>query len=244
MRAGLPVPLGFALDHALVEAIAGRDARAIVAVTACAARTRGPLAVRSSAVGEDGAASSFAGQHLTRLGVAIDGVVDAIVAVRDSVHAPSALAYRARRGIAGPPRAGVVIQEMVAADVAAVVFTRDPVHGQDVVVIEASPGLGESVVNGDVVPDRFTMDRGGRVLSREAGDKDRALVLSGDRVVEVAIPAPQRATLCLDDAQLAQIHRLIGDVDRVWPAPHDLEIAFHGERIYLLQRRPLTTARE
>lgn len=243
LQAELPVPGGWALDHTLLDAIAAGDPDAALAVVDWVARGPGPFAVRSSAVGEDGTSSSFAGQHLTRLGVAPEDVLAAITAVRESVHAPSALAYRARRGIAGPPRAGVVVQEMIAADTSAVVFTRDPRDGRDVVVIEASFGLGESVVNGSVIPDRFVLDRGGGLLSCQAGDKDCASLLVGGRVVEQQIAAPRSTTLCLDQARLAQIHHLISDVDRVWPAPHDLEIAFLGERIHLLQRRPLTSAR-
>jgi pyruvate, water dikinase len=243
LRAELPVPGGWALDHTLVDAIAAGDPDAARAVTTRLAHAPGPFAVRSSAIGEDGTSSSFAGQHLTRLGVAPEGVLAAVAAVRQSVHAPAALAYRARRGIAGPPRAGVVIQEMISADTSAVVFTRDPLDGRDVVVIEASFGLGESVVNGSVIPDRFVLDRGGGLLSCQAGDKDRALLLIGGCVVEQEIAAPRSTMLCLDQARLAQIHQLVGDVDRVWPAPHDLEIAFLGARIHLLQRRPLTNAR-
>jgi pyruvate, water dikinase len=242
LGAGLPVPPGWALDHHLVDALAAGSAAAAQALRACLAGVSAPLAVRSSAVGEDGGAHSFAGQHLTRLGVAAADVAAAVIAVRSSVHAPAALAYRARRDIAGPPRAGAVIQELVAAEVAAVVFTRDPVRGDDTILIEASVGLGESVVGGAVVPDRFVLDRGGRVLSRQAGDKDSALVWRDGRVTEITVDGPARAALCLDDAQLARIHQLVIEVDRVWPGPHDLEIAFRGrEQLYLLQRRPLTT---
>lgn len=247
LGAGLPVPGGWALDTTLVEAVAAGDRAASAAVdatiVAATAGDPGPAAlyaVRSSAVGEDGADSSFAGQHLTRLGVAASGVVEAVRAVRKSVHAPAALAYRARRGIAGPPRAGVVVQRLIAADRAAVVFTRDPVTGHDVVVIEASHGLGETVVSGAVVPDRFVLHRDGRPLARTAGDKDVALMVRDGRVVEVPIAGDARQSLCLDDQQLASIHALVLAVDAVWPGPHDLEIAFAANRLYLLQRRPLT----
>ena len=102
LRAGLPVPDGVALGHDSVAAVAGGDDAAIAALDAALAGVAGPYAVRSSAIGEDGAGASFAGQHATLLN-ALD-VPAAVAAVWRSGFAVSAAAYRARVGAEGPGR--------------------------------------------------------------------------------------------------------------------------------------------
>jgi pyruvate,water dikinase len=230
LAAGLPIPDGIAIaaDHEIDRDQLMRWAMPLHA----------PLAVRSSAIGEDSAQHSFAGIHLTRLGVAPCDLEAAVADVRRSVHSAQALAYRARRGIAGTPRTGVVIQPLVAVEISAVVFTRSPVAGRDEVVIEATLGLGESVVAGTIIPDRYVLDSAGRVLEQTAGDKDVALVVRDDRIVEIEPDPAARRTLCLSRAQLAEITALIASVDRIWPGPHDLEVGFAAGKLHLFQRRP------
>jgi pyruvate,water dikinase len=136
---------------------------------------------------------------------------------------------------------GVVVQELVEADTAGVLFTRNPVNGADELVIEASWGLGEAVVAGLVTPDRFRLARDGSVLERAAGVKDVAVrtdPAGGTHQVEV--PAELSRALCLDDSELAALHTLAVRCDEVFAESHDLEWAFAGGRLYLLQRRALT----
>ena len=133
-RAGLPVPQGFAL--------AG-DAAAHFSSPACDAALEhmlhalgGLVAVRSSAVGEDAADASFAGQHATVLGVrSVDGMRAALREVYDSAGTPAALAYREKLGLDAACCMGVVVQRLVRADAAGVLFSRDPVTGADVSVV-------------------------------------------------------------------------------------------------------------
>ncbi len=168
LRAGLPVPGGVALSVGLVGALLAGDPAARQAVADAVAALDGPLAVRSSAIGEDGAASSFAGQHLTELNViGAAAVLDAVGAVGASASAESAVAYRSRVGadaLGDEPCCGVVVQRLVAAEVAGVLFTRNPVTGADERVIEASWALGEAVVGGLVTPDCYRVARDGTVL--------------------------------------------------------------------------------
>jgi pyruvate,water dikinase len=136
---------------------------------------------------------------------------------------------------------GVVVQELVPADVAGVLFTRDPVTGAAERVIEASWGLGEAVVGGWVVPDRFRLDRRGRVLERTAGEKDVALRAGPAGTEEVAVAGADVRAPCLDDAQLAALHALAEACDAVYGTPeHDIEFAFAHGAVFLLQRRPIT----
>ena len=136
----------------------------------------GPLAVRSSAVDEDGADASFAGQHLTLLNVpSIDDLSSAIRQIWWSANSDSVITYRKRVGLFNRPSVGVVVQSLLAPETAGVMFTQNPVNGADERMIEASWGLGEVVVSGRVIPDTYRLDRSGEVLERTAGVKKIAI---------------------------------------------------------------------
>jgi pyruvate, water dikinase len=241
-RAGLPVPAGVALPFGFVDAIAAGDAEARQQLAAIFRTLGAPLVARSSAVGEDSEQASFAGQHLTRLNLRSEPqLVDAVLAIWDSARSPSAFAYRERLRLPREPRMGVVVQELVEAETAGVLFSRNPMTGSDELVIEAAWGLGESVVAGLVTPDRFRLRRDGAVVERITGLKDIAVRIDpegGTREREV--PDRLAQMLCLDDRQLAALHALTLRCGEVFAGSHDLEWAFAGDRLYLLQRRTLT----
>ena len=243
LRAGLPVPPGLALEVALVDRVAAREADAVARChEALAALGADRVAVRSSAVGEDSAAASFAGQHLTRLNVGgPDALIEAVVAVWESGRTESAMAYRARLGIDGAPRVAVVVQELVTPDCAGVMFTRNPVDGADERMIEATWGLGEAVVAGLVEPDRVRMRRGGEVVEHVVGDKDVAVVPDADGGTrEAPVEAGRRQQPCLDARRIAMLEALAARCETVFDGAHDVEWAFVGERLFLLQRRAVT----
>lgn len=243
--AGLSVPDGWALGWPEVDALARQDAAGaqVEAALRAAVEACGPVAVRSSAVGEDSADASFAGAHLTLLGrVGGDAVVAAVREVHASAGQLSALAYRQRLDVAGPVRMAVVVQTMVAADVAGVLFTRNPVTGARELVVEASWGLGEAVVAGLVTPDHVRADLDGTVLERVLGDKDVAVRLRADGAAEeVPVPAAVAQAPCLSDEDVRALARLARTCDDVYGGTaHDVEFAFAGGRLLLLQRRPVT----
>lgn len=242
LRAGLPVPPGTALAAALVEAVAAGDPAATAELETLAARVAWPVAVRSSAVGEDSAEASFAGQHLTQLNVRDAArLAEAVAAVWASAHSEAALSYRARLGIHGHPRTGVVVQRLLEPEVAGVLFTRNPLNGADERVVEASWGLGEAVVAGTVVPDRFRIARDGTVLERAPGWKQVALRQSADGgTVEELVTSDRVEQLCLDDSQLAELHGLASRCEESFGAGRDLEWAFADQTLYLLQCRAVT----
>lgn len=229
--AGLPTPDGFAIAWETV----GADDWIVAAYQHLNAPY---VAVRSSAVGEDSLDASFAGQHATVLNVtSAEGLLAAVKTIRESARAESALAYRARMGVEGEPRIAVVVQRMVDADVAGVLFTRNPVTGATERVIESAWGLGEAVVAGLVTPDLFRVSPEGVILERTAGRKDIAIRREGE--VEVA---PEDVTrLSLSDDQLLALHRLAHQCETFFGAPQDLEWAFAGGELHLLQSRPITT---
>jgi pyruvate,water dikinase len=242
LRAGLPVPPGVALGTACVEAVFERHVEAVSSLRAAFTALAGPCAVRSSAIGEDSEEASFAGQHVTVLNVrGEDQGVDAVLKVRASAHTDSARAYRRRLGMDGWPRIGVVVQRMIEPDCAGVLFTRNPLDGSDERVVEASWGLGEAVVAGLVVPDNYAMDAAGRVVRRTAGEKDIALRGAVDGgTVEEAVADDLVNALCLSDGMLAELHVLAQRCESFFGAGLDLEWAFAGGTLYLLQCRAIT----
>jgi pyruvate,water dikinase len=241
IRAELPVPRGCALSWRQVEEIVADRSQARERLAGSLGALRPPLAVRSSGVGEDAAGSSFAGQHRTKLGVfTMEELVDAVFAVHASALAPSALAYRQRLGITGSPRIAVVIQELVDAECAGVLFTKNPLTGSDERVIEASWGLGESVVAGLVTPDRYRLARDGRLLERSAGEKDLAFRVVPGGVQEHPVDPALVSLLCLDDGRLGALNALARRCERVFGDELDLEWAIEGQSVHLLQQRPIT----
>jgi len=244
LRDGLPVPDGFALDVATVDEIAGMGPAAAPPCEAMLAALGGRVAVRSSAIGEDARDASFAGQHTTILNAAsAEALVHAIVEVRQSAHTASALAYRARMNIPGPPQIAVVVQRLIDADCAGVLFTRNPTTGARERIIEAAWGLGESVVSGAVVPDSYRLDPDGRSLERSIGVKDIALRLHpGGGTTEVVIDDARAHEPVLTDSDLARLHAMTLRCEAVFGADLDIEWAIEGERLFLLQCRAITRA--
>lgn len=243
LRAGLPVPDGFAVSAEAADGIVAGDRRALDMLASWVATLRGPCAVRSSAVGEDAADASFAGQHATRLNVTgFDAVVEAVGDVWRSGRSEAALAYRRRVNAAGTPQVGVVLQRLVPAATAGVLFTCDPVSGRDEILIEAGWGLGEAVVQGIVVPDRYRLTRDGQVVERIAGVKEKSIRLAPDGgTVHETLPAHVARRLCLGYPDLRSLHALARRCDEVFGAePHDIEWAIEDGAVFLLQRRPVT----
>jgi pyruvate,water dikinase len=241
-RAGLPVPNGCALSAVGLERALGGSEELIERLFAIVAELGHSVAVRSSAIGEDGLTASFAGIHATALNVTSKPELrEALELVHESAVSGGALAYRKRLGIAGDPRIAVVVQALVPADSAGVMFTRHPVTGQDERVIEGSWGLGEAVVAGLVTPDHYRVARGGAVLERRLGEKDIAVRLSADggtREVPVAPELFER--FCLTDAELAELDALASACEAHFGGTQDIEWAFANRKLHLLQRRAIT----
>jgi pyruvate, water dikinase len=242
IRDGLPVPPGVALSGSIVEAVAAGEDDAIQEVVELAKPLGGPLAVRSSAVDEDGASASFAGQHLTLLNV--PSVADLNAALRDvwwSANSDSAITYRQRVGLFTRPSVGVVVQVLLNPESAGVMFTRNPVTGTDERVIEASWGLGEAVVAGIVIPDHYRVDRSGQVLERKSGLKKVAVRNAPNGgTVEEKLSRELAEKLCLSDDQLHELNQLAGRCEQVYGAARDIEWAIAGGKLYLLQCRAIT----
>jgi pyruvate,water dikinase len=202
-----------------------------------------PVAVRSSACSEDGEAASFAGQQETYLHVR--GAQDVISRIRDcwgSFFTERALFYRARKGSLDDLGMAVVVQRMVDADVAGVLFTCDTVHGRhDRMVVEAVFGLGEAVVSGQVTPDHYVIKRDGTVKRQRLGVQPFAVRSRPEGgVEEVELSAEGGGAATLDAAQLRALARIGDDLEQRLGHPQDIEWALHDGEIYVLQSRPVT----
>jgi phosphoenolpyruvate synthase/pyruvate phosphate dikinase len=244
IRDGLPVPPGVALSGDMVEAVAAGERPAIKEVAKWVGPLVGPFAVRSSAMDEDGAAASFAGQHLTLLNVpSPDDVSPALSKIWWSANSDSAITYRQKVGLFSRPSVGVVVQVLLDPETAGVMFTKNPITGADERMIEASWGLGEAVVAGIVIPDHFRVDREGKVLERTPGLKKVAVRrVPGGGTIEDKVSPELAERLCLGDDDLDKLNRLAERCEQVYGPARDVEWAIAGGTLYLLQCRAITTA--
>lgn len=214
--APIAASVGDALEHAIDELVRRLAGAGIEAPR---------FAVRSSGLGEDSSAASFAGLHETELGVEPAGVAAAVRRCWASLWSAPAIAYRQRRGLAldGGGMA-VVVQALVPADAAAVVFTRHPVTGRsDQIVVTSVRGLGDAMVSGTVTPDTFVLER--------------PSLATADYTPGDGGPAARS----IDEAELAALAGLAVSVETGFGAPVDIEAAMAAGRWYLLQARPITT---
>ena len=211
------------------------------------AATRNPLtpvAVRSSAIDEDGAGASFAGQHDTYLNIrGEDAVIDAVLRCSSSALSAIALEYRQQRGLeVSRPLIAVLVQALVESVASAVVFSANPITGAlDEVLITSAWGLGESVVGGSVTPDLFVLKRPAlQVIDRQIYSKDLMTVLAEGGTAEVDVPSELREPPSLDVSQVVEIGRLAQKLERAMGWPVDVECAIAYDELYLLQCRPIT----
>jgi pyruvate, water dikinase len=268
---GLPVPAGFVV-HADAMAASLPDGGAELRKAARSDRTRAPelvrsieigdelrgavsrayaelgggepaVAVRSSARAEDSEEASFAGQQETYLHVR--GAAAVLGRIRDcwaSFFSERALFYREQRGSLDDLGMAVVVQRMVSADVAGVLFTMDPVQRRrDRMVVEAVFGLGEAGVSGQVTPDHFVIARDGAVKRERLTVQPLALVSgSGGGTVERELSPEEGATPTLGADELRELARLGAALEDELGAPQDIEWALEDGELFVLQCRPVT----
>jgi phosphoenolpyruvate synthase/pyruvate phosphate dikinase len=211
--------LGFPVPPAVVVPVSADGLLDVAPVEIVQMLGEGPLAVRSSAVAEDTDEHSAAGQYESRMGVAADGLLEAIGQVRRSADSARARAY------AGAASAiAVVIQREIPASRAGVAFSRDPLGASDEVVIECIFGHGEALVSGTVTPDRYRVTSDGAVTARLAATR-----------------GPRRSIRTLRDDEVQRIAEMTHRVEDGFGVPVDVEFCFERRTLWLLQARAITT---
>lgn len=200
-------------------------------------------AVRSSAEAEDTEEASFAGQQDTYLNIAREDVPEYVKRCWASYWNDRAIAYRHAAGVSQAEGGiAVVVQKMANSRVSGVMFTLDPVGGdENHIVIESSWGLGESIVSGIVTPDRFVCDKQSlKLINKKVNRKTKGIFLSKGAVAS-DIESSRQQQPSLTDAEVKAIARIGRDVERYFGAPQDIEWAIEGNKVCLLQSRPITT---
>ncbi len=201
------------------------------------------VAVRSSATFEDRAEASAAGQHRSFLNVHGEGaVVEAVKHCWESAWTDLALAYRVQRG--GNPEGielAVIVQQMVPADAAGVLFTVNPVTGDpNEIAINAAWGLGDAVVAGHVTPDALVVDKASGVTRLEVGNKEIMTVPAASGTTEAPVDRERRRRAVLSAEQVVELARLARDIEAHFDGPQDIEWAIAQEKVYVLQSRPVS----
>jgi rifampicin phosphotransferase len=206
----------------------------------------GAVVVRSSAPGEDSSKTSFAGLHESYLNIhGMDALLEHIRLVWASLWSDAALLYRREQGLDVEKSAmAVVVQEIVLGDRSGVAFGVNP-NDRAQSVIEAVHGLNEGLVSGQVEPDRWILERvSGRIVSHAAPVRDRFVVPAAQGVRVEPLPPDKAQSAPLADNEVRDVHGMVLRGERIFGGPQDMEWTYEGERLFLLQSRPITTIGE
>ncbi|HPH97104.1 MAG TPA: PEP/pyruvate-binding domain-containing protein [Anaerolineaceae bacterium] len=206
------------------------------------------VAVRSSATAEDLPDASFAGQQETYLNISgLPAVLEAVKKCWASLWTARAIAYRQRQGIPSEDVAlAVVIQLLVPADAAGILFTANPVNGhRGQAVINAAWGLGEAVVGGAVTPDTLTVEKtSGRILQRQIAKKEVITVRTAFGTENQAAKTGQKERPVLSDPQALELVRLGDKIEALYQQPMDIEWTLAEGKFAIVQARPITSLGE
>lgn len=203
------------------------------------------VAVRSSATAEDLPEMSFAGQQETYLNIqSAEQVLAAVKRCWASLWTARAIGYRARHNIASADLSlAVVVQELVAADAAGILFTAHPLTGaRDQVMINAAWGLGEAIVSGMVTPDTISVAKeSGAIIKQVIAEKNVMTVRIPEGTREEAVPEDKRMLAVLTSEQVGELTRLGLRIERLYDQPMDIEWALKDGQFFIVQARPITT---
>lgn len=207
-----------------------------------------PVAVRSSATAEDLPNLSFAGQQETYLNLqGPEAVLTAVKRCWASLWTARAIGYRLQHSVDQTTVSlAVVVQTLVPAEAAGILFTANPLNGRrNEVLINAAWGLGEAIVGGLVTPDTYTVDKStGQVVARAIADKQVMTVRTAQETEERPVPAAQRTAPVLDDAQLVALARLGAQIEALYGTPQDIEWCWAEGDFFIVQSRPITALPE
>jgi pyruvate,water dikinase len=207
--------------------------------------TKQLVAVRSSATAEDAGDTSFAGQQASFLNVS--GEANLLIKVREcwaSLFTPRSIFYRVENKIKHEDvKISVIVQKMVQSEVSGVMFSIDPVtNDKDRIVIESVWGLGEMIVQGSVVPDKYVVQKDTfAILSKEISDQPIQLIKEGGETREVPVPQNIRDKQKITNEEAIFLAKLSDKLQKHYFFPQDSEWAKEKGKLYIVQTRPVTT---
>jgi pyruvate,water dikinase len=199
------------------------------------------VAVRSSAVNEDGHDAAWAGQLDTFLNVQRDGLLEAIQQCWQSNTSDRARSYAKQKQLTSGPVA-VIVQAMIQSEVSGVAFSRHPVtQSNDHIVIEAGLGLGEAIVSGLITPDNYIVEKNsGNIVEKYISTQTKKFILGENNKNMWQILDNEGAKQKLPDNLITQLVANVAELERFYNFPVDVEWAVHNNQLYILQSRPIT----
>ena len=203
----------------------------------------GCVAVRSSSTVEDLPGMSYAGQYSSYLNVKVGGIIGKVVLCWQSLWNERAIEYRAKYNVASEFSHGVVIQEMVQAKLAGVVFSANPINGiRNQILINASYGLGEAIVSGQVHPDQYTVEKKTGKLKEEIALKEILCQYSEEGIAYFPVDETLKSVSSLKERHIKDILEITKKIEEYYGKPQDIEFAFdHNDQIFIVQSRDITT---
>lgn len=202
------------------------------------------VAVRSSAIAEDSADTSWAGQFETILNVSRDGLIKAIGDCWQSADSETVKGYAEHNKVAEEKLAlAVVVQQMINSEVSGVVFTKNPVSGaEDEIMIEACYGLGEMLVQGMVTPDNYMINKSDlSIKDKQVASQAKKMVNTDSGTAEVEVEASDQDQQKLADEKLKGLAEIVMKIEEHYGSPQDIEWTLSEGKLYILQSRPITT---
>lgn len=204
------------------------------------------VAVRSSSSAEDLEDASFAGQYETILNVTdLTHLLNSLKRCWASLFSSRVRDYAQQKNVSsdmGSFPMGVLVQQMVQADVSGVIFSMNPVtHNEDEIIINASYGLGEAIVSGLVTPDSYVIGKTDGHIEKELGSKEVKIVAADQGTVELTTTEEEQNRFCLSDEHIAELAEQTHIIEAFYGMPVDIEFAIKDRHIYILQARSVTT---
>lgn len=246
---GIPVPHGFTVTHdSYKQYLTGNKDHALRTIAEAYLKLKGRVAVRSSAIGEDGTDTSFAGQFETILGVeGVEDVLNAVIQCWDSVDNARSSIYRERNGIDALKMCLGIISLVPAAS-SGVAFSHHPVTGNESVLIEATHGWGEALVSGQVTPDMFEVNNAdtnlAQIVDSEISDKRHMSMFDpiARRIVLRDTPDDLRKAPSLSSPKVHELGALVKSMESMAGYPIDVEwVLDTNNEFVIVQQRPITT---
>lgn len=246
-QAGFPVPQGFIITTAAFKAFhKNRLPTAYIKELLDAFdKLKTPrVAVRSSAIAEDSSSASWAGLLESYLNITKDELVNAIEKCFESIDAKRAKTYAKQQEIpASKLLVAVIIQQMVNSEISGVMFTGNPVtNNLGELMIEAGYGLGELLVQGEITPDNYVVDKKTlRIKDKTLGSQKKMLIYQNNKNRKVSVPSRLQNKQILNKTQMEELAKLGKQIEKHYSLPQDIEWAIENGNIYIVQSRPITT---